>query len=150
MTASRTPPVPATTDTSPAPIDAAALRQSWDHVCRYGDQVPLSFYSSLFLAHPLHPGHVPGEHGRPARAAGRRLVGAQARADHAADAAVHGYRARAGDAYTPQFEELARRLTWARTFVTSLESVEVQLRTAREALAYEFDRLGDAGPAPGP
>jgi DivIVA domain-containing protein len=78
------------------------------------------------------------------------LVGAQARADHAADAAVHGYRARAGDAYTPQFELLARRLTWARTFVTSLESVEVQLRTAREALAYEFDRLGDAGPAPGP
>jgi NAD(P)H-flavin reductase/hemoglobin-like flavoprotein len=52
MTASRTPPVPATTDTSPAPIDADALRQSWDHVCRYGDQVPLSFYSSLFLAHP--------------------------------------------------------------------------------------------------
>jgi NAD(P)H-flavin reductase len=32
MTASRTPPVPATTDTSPAPIDAAALRQIWDHV----------------------------------------------------------------------------------------------------------------------
>jgi DivIVA domain-containing protein len=78
------------------------------------------------------------------------LERAQAQADHAADAAVHGYRARAGDAYTPQFEELARRLTWARTFVTSLESVEVQLRTAREALAYEFDRLGDAGPAPGP
>ena len=43
----------------------------------------------------------------------------------------------------------ARRLAWARTFLTSLESGEVKLRTAREALACELDRLGEAGPAPG-
>jgi len=72
------------------------------------------------------------------------LTEAQAQADEAANRAVQGYRARSGDAYTPEFEELERRLAWARTFLSSLESVEAQLRTAREALSYEFDRLGSA------
>ncbi|HEX6418160.1 MAG TPA: DivIVA domain-containing protein [Acidimicrobiales bacterium] len=43
-------------------------------------------------------------------------------------------------------EELQRRLVWARAFVTSLETVEAQLRVAREALSYEFEKLD--GPAP--
>jgi DivIVA domain-containing protein len=73
------------------------------------------------------------------------LTEAQAQAEEAANRAVQGYRARSGDAYTPEFEELERRLAWARTFLSSLESVEAQLRTAREALSYEFDRLGSAG-----
>jgi DivIVA domain-containing protein len=73
------------------------------------------------------------------------LAEAQAQAEEAANRAVQGYRARSGDAYTPEFEELERRLAWARTFLSSLESVEAQLRTAREALSYEFDRLGSAG-----
>ena len=72
------------------------------------------------------------------------LAEAQAQAEEAANRAVQGYRARSGDAYTPEFEELERRLAWARTFLSSLESVETQLRTAREALSYEFDRLGAA------
>ncbi len=72
------------------------------------------------------------------------LTEAQAEAEEAANRAVQGYRARSGDAYTPEFEELERRLAWARTFLSSLESVEAQLRTAREALSYEFDRLGSA------
>jgi NAD(P)H-flavin reductase/hemoglobin-like flavoprotein len=33
-------------------VDAARLRESWDVVARYGDQVPLHFYSYLFVAHP--------------------------------------------------------------------------------------------------
>jgi DivIVA domain-containing protein len=73
------------------------------------------------------------------------LAEAQAQAEEAANRAVQGYRARSGDAYTPEFEELERRLAWARTFLSSLESVEAQLRTAREALSYEFDRLASAG-----
>jgi DivIVA domain-containing protein len=73
------------------------------------------------------------------------LTEAQAQAEEAANRAVQGYRARSGDTYTPEFEELERRLAWARTFLSSLESVEAQLRTAREALSYEFDRLGSAG-----
>lgn len=72
------------------------------------------------------------------------LAEAQAQAEEAANRAVQGYRARSGDAYTPEFEELERRLAWARTFLSSLENVEAQLRTAREALSYEFDRLGAA------
>jgi DivIVA domain-containing protein len=72
------------------------------------------------------------------------LTEAQAQAEEAANLAVQGYRARSGDAYTPEFEELERRLAWARTFLSSLENVESQLRTAREALSYEFDRLGAA------
>ena len=40
-----------------------------------------------------------------------------------------------------ELEDLERRLTWARTFLSSLENVETQLRTAREALSYEFERL---------
>jgi cell division initiation protein len=76
------------------------------------------------------------------------LTEAQAQAEEAANRAVQGYRARSGDAYTPEFEELERRLAWARTFLSSLESVEAQLRTAREALSYEFDRLGSPGNPP--
>ena len=65
-----------------------------------------------------------------------------------ADRAVQGYRARSGNGYTPGFEELERRLASARTFLTSLETVQAQLRTAREALSCEFDRLGSTGPRP--
>ena len=39
---------------------------------------------------------------------------------------------------------------WARTFLASLETVEAQLRTAREALTYEFDRMRSPAPVPGP
>src|SRR5439155_5449289 len=33
-------------------MDAARLHNSWDLVASHGDQVPLFFYSTLFLAHP--------------------------------------------------------------------------------------------------
>jgi NAD(P)H-flavin reductase/hemoglobin-like flavoprotein len=33
-------------------VDAAALKQNWRSVAQYGDQVPLFFYSMLFLANP--------------------------------------------------------------------------------------------------
>jgi DivIVA domain-containing protein len=76
------------------------------------------------------------------------LSDAQARAEAAAEDAVRDYRVRAGDSYTAEFEELERRLVWARTFLTSLETVETQLRTAREALSYEFDKMGRPAPRP--
>jgi DivIVA domain-containing protein len=78
------------------------------------------------------------------------LTDAQARAEAAAEDAVRDYRVRAGDGYTAEFEELERRLVWARTFLTSLETVETQLRTAREALSYEFDRMGGPARPPDP
>jgi len=78
----------------------------------------------------------------------RILADAQSQAEQAADRAVQGYRARSGNGYTPEFEELEHRLAWARTFLTSLETVQSQLRTAREALSSEFDRLGSPGPRP--
>jgi NAD(P)H-flavin reductase/hemoglobin-like flavoprotein len=33
-------------------MDAYALQRSWDQVTRYGEQVPLYFYSHLFVTHP--------------------------------------------------------------------------------------------------
>jgi vacuolar-type H+-ATPase subunit H len=69
------------------------------------------------------------------------LSRAHAQADAAAAGAVHEYRLQAGDGYAADVEDLERRLAWARTFLASLETVETQLRTAREALAYEFDRI---------
>ena len=38
-------------------------------------------------------------------------------------------------------DELDRRLNWARTFVTALQSVESQLTSSREALSTELDAL---------
>lgn len=73
------------------------------------------------------------------------LDDATARADAAAEQAVVELRAREGENHSPELEDLERRLAWARTFLASLESVETQLRTAREALSYEFDKL-----TPGP
>jgi cell division initiation protein len=69
------------------------------------------------------------------------LDDATARADAAAEQAVVELRAREGENHSPELEDLERRLAWARTFLASLESVETQLRTAREALSYEFDKL---------
>lgn len=75
---------------------------------------------------------------------------AKARAAEAANLAVAEYqqrqlaeaRGRAElDTQTPEHEELQRRLLWARTFLASLANAETQLRTAREALAFEFERL---------
>lgn len=75
------------------------------------------------------------------------VTDAKRRADAAADDAVSGYRAQAGDAYTAELEELERRLAWARTFLASLETVETQLRATRQALTYEVDRI--TSPVPG-
>ena len=71
----------------------------------------------------------------------RVLDDATARADAAAEQAVVELRAREGEDHSPELEDLERRLAWARTFLASLETVETQLRTAREALSYEFDKL---------
>jgi NAD(P)H-flavin reductase len=56
-------------------VNTARLRASWNAVASHGDQVPLFFYSALFLAHP-HTRHM-----FPASMAGQRdkLVGALGR-----------------------------------------------------------------------
>lgn len=71
------------------------------------------------------------------------LDDATATADAAAEQAVVDLRAANGAHHSPELEDLERRVAWARTFLASLESVETQLRTAREALSYEFEKLGD-------
>jgi DivIVA domain-containing protein len=74
------------------------------------------------------------------------LAEARQEAEAAGEQAARDYRSRSGAGYAAECEEIERRLAWARTFVASLETVETQLRTTREALAWEFDRL--AGPPP--
>jgi DivIVA domain-containing protein len=69
------------------------------------------------------------------------LSEARAQAQAMAEDAATAYQAEVGGTDTAMIEELGRRLRWARAFITSLESVEAQLRTAREALAYEFEKL---------
>ncbi|MFC4149711.1 globin domain-containing protein [Micromonospora mangrovi] len=49
-------------------MDAARLKQSWSLVAAHGDQVPLYFYSTLFLAHPetrqMFPTNMAGQRDR--------------------------------------------------------------------------------------
>jgi ferredoxin-NADP reductase/hemoglobin-like flavoprotein len=49
-------------------VDAARLKQSWALVAEHGDQVPLFFYSTLFLTHPetrqLFPTNMAGQRER--------------------------------------------------------------------------------------
>ncbi|MEV0155593.1 globin domain-containing protein [Micromonospora sp. NPDC050686] len=49
-------------------MDAARLKQSWSLVAAYGDEVPLYFYSTLFLAHPdtrpMFPTNMAGQRDR--------------------------------------------------------------------------------------
>ncbi|MEH1099853.1 globin domain-containing protein [Micromonospora sp. CPCC 205561] len=49
-------------------MDAARLKQSWSLVCAHGDQVPLFFYSTLFLTHPetrqMFPTNMAGQRDR--------------------------------------------------------------------------------------
>jgi DivIVA domain-containing protein len=83
------------------------------------------------------------------------LAEAQYQAEEAAQRAVEEYQAAAaaraaadtdtGD--NPQsleLEDLERRLVWVRTFLASLETVEAQLRSTREALSFEVDRIDTA------
>jgi NAD(P)H-flavin reductase/hemoglobin-like flavoprotein len=55
-------------------VDAQALKDSWQWVARSGDQVPLFFYSALFLAHPetrdMFPVSMAGQRDRLVRALG--------------------------------------------------------------------------------
>ena len=52
MTISRQATAPVTDIDRRSMLDAAALKKSWELVSQYGDQVPLFFYSTLFLGHP--------------------------------------------------------------------------------------------------
>lgn len=70
------------------------------------------------------------------------LADAKARAEAAAENAAYGAENGHGAGHLANLEELEQRLVWARTFLASLATVEAQLRTAREALAYEFDKMG--------
>jgi NAD(P)H-flavin reductase/hemoglobin-like flavoprotein len=49
-------------------VDAARLKQSWSLVAAHGDQVPLYFYSTLFLTHPetrqMFPTNMAGQRDR--------------------------------------------------------------------------------------
>ncbi|SCL32315.1 Ferredoxin-NADP reductase [Micromonospora rhizosphaerae] len=49
-------------------MDAARLKESWSLVAAHGDQVPLYFYSTLFLAHPetrqMFPTNMAGQRDR--------------------------------------------------------------------------------------
>ncbi|RKN41398.1 globin domain-containing protein [Micromonospora endolithica] len=49
-------------------MDVARLKQSWSLVAEHGDQVPLYFYSTLFLAHPetrqMFPTNMAGQRDR--------------------------------------------------------------------------------------
>jgi hypothetical protein len=71
-------------------------------------------------------------------------------AQAAAEATTREHRPRSGDSHPAELDELEHRLVWARTFLASLEAVEAQMRTAREALGYELDRMLSPAPVPGP
>jgi DivIVA domain-containing protein len=75
------------------------------------------------------------------------LSEAAAQAEIAAQSAAQAYGAPNGSGWSVELEELDRRLAWAKTFLATLGSVEAQLRTAREALSYEFDKLRQSPPA---
>jgi hypothetical protein len=69
------------------------------------------------------------------------LEEAQRRAEEEAERVARAYRTRAGAQYAAEFEELERRLAWAATFLDTIETVEAQLRAARETLAYQVEQL---------
>jgi cell division septum initiation protein DivIVA len=66
---------------------------------------------------------------------------AQRLADKEAEQVARAYRNRSGSQYAAEFEELERRLAWATAFLDTVETVEAQLRAARETLAYEVEHL---------
>ncbi|PRX44693.1 DivIVA domain-containing protein [Prauserella shujinwangii] len=66
------------------------------------------------------------------------LHDAQQRAEDAAQEAAHAYRARAGDGYAAELEEMERRLAWLRAFS---HAVQVQLQATSSAFAQEIDKL---------
>jgi cell division septum initiation protein DivIVA len=66
---------------------------------------------------------------------------AQRRAEEEAEQVARAYRNRSGAQYAAEFEELERRLAWATAFLDTIETVEAQLRAARETLAEQMEHL---------
>lgn len=56
-------------------MDVALLKETWQQVAAHGDEVPMSFYSRLFLTHPetrsMFPMSMAGQRDRLVRALGR-------------------------------------------------------------------------------
>lgn len=76
------------------------------------------------------------------RQANEALAQAHARAEAEAQHAVDVYRQQAGEQYTKEAENLERRLAQARSFLDAIGTAEFQLKTARQALSAEVQRLG--------
>lgn len=61
-------------------MDVALLKETWQQVAAHGDDVPMSFYSRLFLAHPetrsMFPASMAGQRDRLVRALGRIVTDA--------------------------------------------------------------------------
>jgi cell division septum initiation protein DivIVA len=58
-----------------------------------------------------------------------------------ADRAASEYRPGPAADGAAEWEELQRRLAWARTFLGAVQGAEAQLKAAGDALAYEVDKL---------
>jgi DivIVA domain-containing protein len=58
-----------------------------------------------------------------------------------ADRAEREHRIGPDTDYAAEWEELQRRLAWARTFLGAVQGAEAQLKAAGEAIAYEVDKL---------
>lgn len=58
-----------------------------------------------------------------------------------ADRAAREYKATPGNDYAAEWDELQRRLAWARTFLGAVQGAEAQLKAAGDAIAYEVEKL---------
>jgi len=66
---------------------------------------------------------------------------ARREATAAGERAARAYRADSGPSYSPEAEDLRRRLAWMGSFIDSLGAAENQLSATREALQLEIDNL---------
>jgi len=71
---------------------------------------------------------------------------AQARQD--AEEAVKAYRARAGQSYTPEGEEVERLAAWARSLLATVNAVQMQLAATGQAFQFELAKLDKVSQPP--
>jgi DivIVA domain-containing protein len=69
------------------------------------------------------------------------LRGAYEDALSEADRAAREYRSGSAADGSAEWEELQRRLAWARTFLGAVQGAEAQLKAAGDAIAFEVDKL---------
>jgi cell division septum initiation protein DivIVA len=121
-------------------IDPATAQQRGRHEAPSTEAVEIVARAQAYADQLVAEAQVQARHMHAdARTQAEAIVG---HARRTADQAGQAYRARAGEAYSPDREETERLTAWARSILATMQAVQHQLGATAEAFTLELNKLG--------